>query len=91
MDPLIDPTDPRRVRNRRPVRAFIRRVMRPESRPPKESDIFTAARHVTGAIGAGTSPAYEALAEGGAGRRGRESQPFAAEEPVASQHPRFAS
>ena len=39
--------------------------MRPESRPPKESDIFTAARHVTGAIGAGTSPAYEALAEGG--------------------------
>ena len=65
MDPLINPTDPRRVRNRRLVRAFIRRVMRPESRPPSESDIFTAARHVTGAIGAGTSPAYEALAEGG--------------------------
>ena len=65
MDPLIDPTDPRRVRNRRPIGAFIRRVMRPESRPPKGSDIFTAARHVTGAIGAGTSPVYEALAEGG--------------------------
>lgn len=39
--------------------------MRPAARPRSESDIFTAARHVTGAIGAGTSPAYEALAEGG--------------------------
>lgn len=65
MDPLIEPDDPRRVRNRRPLRAFIRRVMRPAPRPPAESDIFTAARHVTGAIGAGTSPAYDALAEGG--------------------------
>jgi len=65
MDPLIDPDDPRRVRSRRPLRAFIRRVMRPAPRPPAESDVFTAARHITGAVGAGTSPAYDALAEGG--------------------------
>lgn len=65
MDPLIDADDPRRIGNRRRLRAFVRRVLHPKPRPPKESDIFTAARHVTGAIGAGTSPAYEALAEGG--------------------------
>ena len=39
--------------------------MQPVPRPPDESDIFTATRHVTGAIGAGTSPAYDALAKGG--------------------------
>ncbi len=39
--------------------------MRPAPRTQSDSDIFTAARHVTGAIGAGTSPAYDALAEGG--------------------------
>ena len=39
--------------------------MRPAAGPRPESDVFTAARHVTGAIGAGTSPAYDALASGG--------------------------
>ncbi|MCQ3808051.1 MAG: hypothetical protein OXB92_02990 [Acidimicrobiaceae bacterium] len=65
MDPFSDPFAPRRVSNRRQLRAFIRRVMRPAARRRSEPDIFTAARHVTGAIGAGTSPAYDALAEGG--------------------------
>lgn len=65
IDPLIDPIDPRRVGNRGRLRTFLRRVINPKPRPPKEADIFTAARHITGAIGAGTSPAYEALAKGG--------------------------
>ena len=39
--------------------------MRPLPSRRSESDIFTAARHITGAIGAGTSPAYDALADGG--------------------------
>ena len=65
MDPLIDPLDPRRVGNRGLVRTFIRRVFHPEPRPHQESDIFTAARHITGALGANNSAAYEALAKGG--------------------------
>lgn len=63
-DPLLSPSDPRITGKPKRIRAFIRRLMRPAARPAPDSDIFTAARHVTGAIGAGTSPAYEALAKG---------------------------
>ena len=64
IDPFSGPSDPRRAGSRSRLRVFIRRVMRPAGRPRPESDVFTAARHVIGAIGAGTSPAYDALAEG---------------------------
>ena len=65
MDPLIDPLDPRRVGNHGSIRTFLRRVFKPEPRPRQESDIFTAARHITGAIGAINSASYGALDKGG--------------------------
>ncbi len=61
----LDRLDPRNTSSRGRLRTFIRRVLHPTHSPRPDSGIFTAARHVTGAIGAGTSPAYEALAEGG--------------------------
>lgn len=65
IDSSSDRSDPRPAGTRKRLGSFLRRVVRPVAAPRSEPDIFTAARHVTGAIGAGTSPAYDALARGG--------------------------
>lgn len=64
MKPQLEPSDPRLSPKRRPFRAFLRRLRKPPPHPRSDTDFFTATRHITGAIGAGTTPTFDALEKG---------------------------